>query len=175
MKPIFIVGYMACGKTTLGRALARKLGCEFIDLDFRIEQRFRKSVSEIFHNQGEEEFRRLEGAMLREVGEFEDVVVSCGGGTPCFGSNMEYMNSRGLTVWLKTGVECIVRRLLAARKDRPLTKGKGHEELLAFVERHIGERKPYYGLAQLCFPGEELETRDEIARSADRLASKIKN
>jgi len=80
MNPIFIIGMPASGKTTFGRALARRLGREFIDLDFCITQRFRASVAEIFARDGEEAFRRREAAMLREVGEMEDVVVACGGG-----------------------------------------------------------------------------------------------
>lgn len=94
MNPIFIIGMPASGKTTFGRALARRLGREFIDLDFCITQRFRASVAEIFARDGEEAFRRREAAMLREVGEMEDVVVACGGGTPCFSSNMEYERAR---------------------------------------------------------------------------------
>lgn len=80
---IFLIGYMASGKTTLGRALARELGFRFIDLDFYIEQRFRHRIPELFAHNGEAGFRDIEGRMLRESGEFCDTVVSCGGGTPC--------------------------------------------------------------------------------------------
>ena len=89
-QPIFLVGFMGCGKSTLGRALAKELGWDFIDLDFYIEQRFRRTVPQLFAERGEEEFRRIESSMLREAGEFDDVVVSCGGGTPCHDDNMAY-------------------------------------------------------------------------------------
>lgn len=124
MDPIFVTGYMASGKTTFGKALARRTGLNHIDLDFYIEQRFHASVKELFATKGEAEFRRIESALLREVGEFSDVVVSCGGGTPCFGDNMEYMNSRGLTVCLQASDEVIARRIREAGDKRPLMAGK---------------------------------------------------
>lgn len=124
--PIFIIGYMACGKTTFGKALAKAKGWEFIDLDFYIEQRFRMPITRIFAEKGEREFRRMESAMLREVGEFENVVVACGGGTPCFMGNMEYMNGRGLTVWLEATVERTVARLLVNNSRRPLMAARAN-------------------------------------------------
>ena len=88
---IFLTGYMGAGKTTLGKAFAREMNVPFIDLDWYIEERFHKSIRELFTERGEASFRELERNMLHEVGEFEDVVVSTGGGTPCFFDNMEYM------------------------------------------------------------------------------------
>lgn len=99
MKRIFLMGYMGSGKTTLGRAFARAEGLEFIDLDWYIEERLHKSISELFAERGEEGFRNLERKMLHEAGEFEDVVIACGGGTPCFFDNMEYMNRQGTTIF----------------------------------------------------------------------------
>ena len=95
MKPIFIIGFMGSGKSTLGRALAQATGLTFIDLDTYIEQRFHANVRDIFAQRGEDGFRRLERMMLHEVSEFEDVIVACGGGTPCFFNNMEHINSHG--------------------------------------------------------------------------------
>lgn len=171
MATIFIVGYMACGKTTFGRALAEALGYEFIDLDFYIEQRFRKPVRQIFAEHGENEFRRMEAVMLREAGEFEDVVVACGGGTPCHNDNMEYMNSRGLTVWLQASVERTVERLLRAVGKRPITAGIPAEELPSFVESHLAERKSYYSKAKVSFGSEFLENRREISESVRKFIS----
>lgn len=110
--PIFLIGYMGCGKTTFGRALAKATGRDFIDLDFYISQRFRATIPEIFAAQGESGFRRMEGAMLREAGEFPGVVVACGGGTPCFGSNLDYMLGRGTVVWLQASRQRLLERLL---------------------------------------------------------------
>lgn len=169
MSTIFLVGYMACGKTTLGRPLAKALGYDFIDLDFFIEQRFRMPVDRLFAERGEEWFRKTEASVLREVGEFDNVVVSCGGGTPCFYSNMEYMNSRGISVWIRTSVPCTVRRLLSARRVRPLAQGKTPEELREFVETHLDSRIQFYSLAKVGFEGDELENRKEISQSVAKL------
>ena len=91
---------MGAGKTTLGKAFAREMSLNFIDLDWFIEERFHKTVQQLFLERGEDGFRELERKMLHEVAEFEDVVVSTGGGTPCFFDNMEYMNDCGDTVFL---------------------------------------------------------------------------
>lgn len=165
---------MGSGKTTFGRALARRLHLEFIDLDFYIRQRFRRTVSEIFAEQGEARFREMESAMLREVGEFENVVVSCGGGTPCFGDNMEFMNSRGLTVRLTAGMKCLVDRLLRGGSKRPIVAGKTEEELYDFVASHLAEREPFYSRAQVTFNGENLENSRQIGESVELFLDELR-
>lgn len=170
---IFLIGYMASGKTTLGRALARRLGYTFIDLDFYIEQRYRRRIPEIFRDMGEEEFRRMEALMLREAGEFCDTVVSCGGGTPCFGSNMEYMNSAGTTIWLDADIECICRRLLQAKVKRPIVQGKSREELPAFIGAHLATRIPSYSRARIRIDSRRLESRNEIAETIAELLPRL--
>lgn len=166
---IFLTGYMASGKTTLGRAIARETGMQFIDLDFYIEQRFRKKVSEIFALSGEEEFRRIESAMLREVGEFDNTVIACGGGTPCFSDNMDYMNTRGETVYLEAPIEVIVRRILQAGPKRPIAASHTPEELPAFVESHLRERLKWYNKARHRLNAADLESRQAIADAVRRL------
>lgn len=163
--PIFIVGYMACGKTTFGRALAKALDREFIDLDFRIEQRFRSSISDIFATRGEEAFRRIEASMLREVADMENVVVACGGGTPCFHSNMDVILERGLTVWLQATPQRTVERLIRNRRRRPLMADKSEEELLQAVTDGLQQRNAFYSQAHIIFPGDELEDRRQIDSS----------
>ncbi len=166
---IFLVGYMASGKTTLGRALASATGYEFIDLDFYITQRYRKTIPEIFSEKGEDEFRRLEGMMLREVGEFDNVVVSCGGGTPCHNNNMKYMNSVGETVLLDAGVECTVRRLLTAQTRRPIVEQVPKEELHAFVEKHKNSRMEHYIKAKHVLNSEDLESKKDIEKTIKKV------
>lgn len=167
MRPIFIVGYMASGKTTFGRALARRADLCHIDLDFYIEQRFHTTIKDLFASRGEAEFRRIEASMLREVGEMEDVVVSCGGGTPCFNDNMEYMNAHGLTVCLKAADDIIADRVMLAGDRRPLMAGKSREEVLATIRSHMAVRSPYYDMARIAISGDRLETRGQIAETVE--------
>lgn len=162
---LFIIGYMACGKTTFGRALAKHTGREFIDLDFYIEQRFRKSINEIFAEKGEEGFRNIEASMLREAGEFEDVIISCGGGTPCFHDNMDYMLSRGDVVWLKASPERITQRLIRNSAKRPLMRGKSPEEIRRAVDAGLEARDMHYNRANIHYSGENLEDRRQISES----------
>ena len=98
MTRIILIGYMGAGKTTIGKALARQLGIMFYDLDWYVENRMRKSIAQIFDESGEDGFREIEHNMLHEVAEFEDIVLSCGGGTPCFFDNMDYLNRQGETL-----------------------------------------------------------------------------
>lgn len=161
--PVFIIGYMACGKTTFGRALAKVLDRDFIDLDFRIEQRFHTTVSEIFRTRGEKEFRRIESDILREVAGMEDVVVACGGGTPCFNDNMDVIKSSGLSVWLDTSPEVITARLKVNRSRRPLMSSVKEEELMAGVRDGLKSRHQHYIRADVRISGDRLENRAQIA------------
>ena len=167
MTRIFLVGYMGAGKTTLGRALANKLKLSFIDLDIFIEERFRKSIAQIFAENGEEHFRRIEQNILHEVGEFEDVIISTGGGTPCFFDNIEYMNSMGTTVYLDVPVERLFTRLSIARNKRPLIKEKSDDELRTFIAEQLTRRTPHYGKAQHTFVADKLEDRMQIDTSVE--------
>ena len=124
MTRIFLIGYMGAGKTTLGKAFSRELGLTFIDLDWYIEERFHKTVQQLFSERGEQGFRELEQKMLHEVAEFEDVVISAGGGTPCFFDNMDYMNACGDTVFLQVEPEVLFHRLKVAKQQRPLLANK---------------------------------------------------
>lgn len=167
MTRIFLVGYMGAGKTTLGRALANELGIPFIDLDNYIEKRYCKTISQIFAEKGEEEFRNIERWMLHEVGEFENVIISTGGGTPCFFDNIEYMNGQGTTVFLDVPVERLFIRLSIARHKRPLIKDKNDEELRAFIVEQLGKREPHYSKAQHSFRADKLEDKREIGLSVE--------
>ena len=169
MVRIFLIGYMGAGKTTLGKAFARAMGLSFIDLDWYIESRFHKTIAQLFAERGEDGFRQLERNMLHEVGEFEDVVVSTGGGTPCFFDNMDYLNAQGQTVFLDVDVETLFRRLRVATQQRPILRGKSEEELRTFIEEALAGRAPYYTRARYRFDGSRLESREQIAGSVQRL------
>ena len=157
MKPIFLIGYMGAGKTAVGRALARRYGLEHIDLDWRIEQRFRCKISEMFAEIGEDGFRRRERNMLHEVMGMENVVVSVGGGTPCFFDNMEQMNAEGHTIYLQGSVGVLVERIMRSQNKRPIVANKTQEELTQFVAEHLAEREKFYMQAQEVWNVDELD------------------
>ena len=173
MTRIFLIGYMGAGKTTLGRALAKKLKIEFIDLDNYIEERLCKSISQIFAEKGEEGFREIERRMLHEAGEFENVVISTGGGTPCFFDNIEYMNRQGATVFLDVPVERLFIRLSIARKKRPLIMGKSDEELRCFIAEQLAKRLPHYSKAKQRFTADRLEDVKQIEASVKEFLQQI--
>ena len=166
---VFLMGFMGAGKTTLGKALAKDLGVSFIDLDQYIERRYMKTVSQIFAIKGEQGFREIESRLLREAGEFDDVIVSCGGSTPLIGDNMDYMLAQGKTVYLKCDNDTLLRRLKAASATRPLIAGKTDPELAAFIESETKRREPGYLRAEFICPGDRLETRDQISETVKYL------
>jgi len=166
---IFLIGYMGAGKTTLGKAFARDLNISFVDLDWYIEERYHKTVGELFAEMGESGFRELEKMMLHEVGEFEDVIISTGGGTPCFFNNMDYMNEHGTTVFLEASPSVLHKRLCVATQSRPILQGKTEKELYDFIVEKLAERMQYYSLAQYTFNADELENRWQINDSVRQL------
>ncbi|MCD8183992.1 MAG: shikimate kinase [Bacteroides sp.] len=166
---IFLTGYMGAGKTTLGKAFARQLNVPFIDLDWYIEERFHKSIRELFAERGEASFRELERTMLHEAGEFEDVVISTGGGTPCFFDNMDFMNGQGQAVFLDVHPDVLFRRLRVATQQRPILQGKTDEELRSFIVEALEKRAPFYRQARYRFDAGHLESRGQIAESVQQL------
>lgn len=173
MTRILLVGFMAAGKTTLGKALAKDLGLQFVDLDHYIESRYRCSVSQLFAERGEEAFRQIERNMLHEVAEFEDVIIATGGGTPCFFDNMDYMNVQGTTVFLEAPVETIYTRLTIARVQRPLVAGKSAEELRTYIAATLEQRMPYYSRATYTFLADQLENTRQVNESVERFKKEI--
>ena len=161
---------MGCGKSTLGRALAATTSLEFIDLDNYIESRYHASIAELFAQRGEEGFRQLEASMLAEVCGFENVVIACGGGTPCFYDNMERMNAGGVTVWLTTPLNRLYERLQRNRAKRPILADKSDEELMAFIQEALRAREPYYSKAQARFCATLLEDKSQISITAEQFA-----
>lgn len=150
------------GKTTLGRALAKKLQRDFIDLDMYIQGRFCCSVSDLFARRGEDGFRTIEHNMLHEVAEMEDVIVACGGGTPCFFDNMDYMLSKG-TVWnLQADCKRLHERLCRRRAHRPAIAAKTDEEISAYIDELTARRSEYYNRAHRTIESTELEDRRSI-------------
>lgn len=168
MERIILIGYMGAGKTTVGKALAKDLGLMFYDLDWYIESRMRKTVAQIFSERGEEGFREIERNMLHEVAEFEDVVISCGGGTPCFFDNMEYMNQQGKTLYLQASPEVLAGHLRMGKTVRPLIQGKTDEELMAFIKESLEKRDPFYTKARYILNVDLMENYEKIQISVQK-------
>lgn len=160
---------MGAGKTTAGRELAKELSLDFIDLDHFIQARYQKTVGQIFDEVGETEFRNIEKNILKEVGEFENVVISTGGGTPCFFDNLEYMNEVGTTVYLKATPDALSSRLNTCKDKRPLIKDKNEEELYLFVVENLEKREPFYSKAKIVFETETLITREDVNEYVQKL------
>ena len=169
MTRIILIGYMGAGKTTIGKALSKELGITFYDLDWYIESRMRKTVSEIFAERGEEGFRKIEYNMLHEVAEFEDVIISCGGGTPCFFDNMDYLNQQGQVVYLKAEPEVLYKHLQMAKVERPLLKGKSKEELLTFIKEQLDKREPFYTKARYTLDVSLMDNYEKIKISVGKI------
>lgn len=158
---IYLIGYMGCGKSTLGRQLSEKLGLSFIDLDKYIEERNYKTIPQLFSEFGEKTFRIIERKALEEVSEFNDVVVATGGGTPCFYDNMELMNDTGITIFIDLETSILAQRLLKSKTERPLLKGKSRKELIEFMELTLQNRLLYYNQAKIRITGESKDVFNE--------------
>ncbi|MCK9412408.1 MAG: shikimate kinase [Prolixibacteraceae bacterium] len=150
---IFLTGYMGCGKSTIGRKVAALMGINFTDLDKYIEERYFKSVPDIFAQEGEAAFREKERQALHEVAQFEDIIVGTGGGAPCFFDNMNRMNLAGITIYLAPDNETLACRLLKSKTERPLIAGKSKEELMAFIEVALAKRAPFYEQSKIVIRG----------------------
>lgn len=173
MKRIIIIGYMGAGKTTVGKALAGQLNRQFYDLDWYIESRMRKTVKQLFDEQGEAGFRQIEYNMLHEVAEFDNVILSCGGGTPCFFDNMDYLNQQGETVYLKATPEVLYEHLKMGKTVRPLLLNKTPEEVQVFIKQQLAEREPFYLKAKYTLDVNLMNNYEKIKTTVDQLKKLI--
>lgn len=171
---IYLIGYMGVGKTTVGKKLARLLDISFIDLDRFIESKYHKTVAELFAERGETEFRLIEQKSLGEVSEIENVVISTGGGAPCFFDNMEWMNRTGITVYIQATPEELAARLRASKTVRPLVAGKPHHELIPFITNHLSEREKFYNQAKIVYKTDHLITKKDVHLTVEGIAREIK-
>jgi len=153
---IFLIGFMGCGKSTMGRALAASLNLTFIDLDTFLEERYFRTIPQIFAEEGEDNFRRKERKVLEEVASFDNVIVATGGGAPCFFDNMDLMNRSGFCVFLDVEINSLVGRLIHAKTERPLIKGKSPEELCHFIGELMQKRRPFYEKAHYILKGKDI-------------------
>ncbi|MBI9033505.1 MAG: shikimate kinase [Bacteroidales bacterium] len=160
---VFLVGYMGAGKTTIGKALARKLGFKFIDLDHAFEEKYKISISLFFSKYDQKSFRKLESELLNEYLAVESYVISTGGGLPCFFDNMDKITEYGAAVYLKLSPKALLHRLTHSKKTRPLIQDKNPQELIEFIETQLKERELYYNRAQYIVDGINLDL-DSLVR-----------
>lgn len=164
---------MGSGKTTVGHALSQDLNLPFYDLDWYIESRMHSTVKEIFDTKGEEGFRRIEHNMLHEVAEFEDVIISCGGGTPCFFDNMDYLNQQGETVFLKCTPDVLYQHLKMGKTVRPLLLNKTPEEVREFINVQLKERELFYNKAKHIIDVTVMDNREKIKITVDTIKKEL--
>lgn len=142
---IYLLGFMGCGKTHWGKELSHKLKVPFFDLDEQIEASEGKKIVGIFAEEGEEFFRQKEKEILHLITEsHESFIMACGGGTPCFFNNIDYMNSSGTTVWINCSVDCLHSRLVKEKEKRPLIRELTDEQLKSYIIKKFADRKIFY-------------------------------
>ena len=163
---VVLIGYMASGKSTLGRNLAKKLNYEFIDLDVFIEENEKSTVSDLFKLKGEIHFRKLETHYLKELlGIKNDLVLSLGGGTPCYSNNMSFILSadKVKSIYLKASIQTLMTRLKNEKSKRPLIAHIETDDLLAeFIGKHLFERSQFYSLANITIKTDNKSEKDII-------------
>ena len=150
---VFLVGFMGCGKTTLGAKLARHLDYAFIDLDQQLEAQVGMTIAEYFAKFGEDGFRKLESEVLKTTVYPENAIVSTGGGLPCFFDNMDWMNSHGKTIYIQLSPKTLADRLAHEKHQRPILNGRSEQELLTFIDQKLQERDQYYTKASIIVNG----------------------
>ena len=173
MKRIIIIGYMGSGKTTVGHALSQELGLPFYDLDWYIETRMHRTVKQIFDEKGEEGFRKIEHNLLHEVAEFEDVIISCGGGTPCFFDNIDCINRQGETVYLKCTTDVLYKHLKMGKTVRPLLLNKTPDEVKTFIEAQLKQREPFYAKAKHIVDVSLMDNKEKIKTTVDAIRGEL--
>ncbi len=161
---VFLIGYMGCGKSTVAKKLASKLGLQVIDLDAEIVRTAGISIPEIFKINGEDGFRQLERTELRKCIEKDNVVVATGGGTPCFFESMDEMNGAGTTVYLQMSPKALVDRLTESKEERPILKGLSQEKMLKKVTQQLDKRERFYERSTIVVNGVNLDV-DELVQN----------
>jgi shikimate kinase len=154
---IYIIGFMGSGKTTAGKKLASLLGWTFTDLDKKIEEHTGKTIPEIFSQNGEDYFRNIEKHLLRNFKSSKNILISTGGGTPCYSDNMDFMLETGLTLYLKLTPAELKSRLSESKGERPLIKDLEKAKLQSFIEEKLADREKWYDRSDITVEGIDLD------------------
>ncbi len=156
---IYLIGFMGVGKSHWGKILSEKLKLRFFDLDQQIQQYTDRTIVDIFATEGEEDVREVEKECLQSISNaHSQFVMSCGGGTPCYFNNIDFMKSQGVVVWLDSSLETIFTRLKAEKAKRPLIRELNDSELREFILRKIADRKIYYEQSRLRVEEDLIDT-----------------
>jgi shikimate kinase len=153
---IFLVGFMGSGKSHWGKIWAKRENLSFFDLDTKIEKAFRMKITDIFERKGEDKFRELERYHLRKFENKKNFLLACGGGTPCFSDNLDWMKSQGKVFYLKAEPEYILDKVINETEQRPVLKKINPAELLFFIQKKLIEREPFYSQADFILNVEDL-------------------
>lgn len=155
---LFLIGFMGSGKTHWGHLLSEHLHIPFFDLDAVIEDAEGRSIAAIFDEQGEEHFRMLERDHLATlIEQHADMILSCGGGTPCYFKNIDAMKNAGTVVWLNTAVDAIVERLRKEKAKRPLVRDISDEGLRSYIQKKMNDRRIFYEQAQVIVQEDQVD------------------
>jgi shikimate kinase len=174
-KHIILVGMPGSGKSSLGFLLSKLMRRPSIDTDHYIITKEKKSIEQIFSEQGEDYFRNLEKQVLSKIIENRPSVISTGGGMPCFYDNMDVMNKAAITVYLKASSEKLFEYLKNDKK-RPLLKGKTNEELIDYINTSLKQRQPYYEKADITIQAHEktsMQLATELCETVYKLFKKL--
>lgn len=162
---IFLIGFMGCGKSYTARRLSQALDMPYVDMDHAIEDAEGMTVAEIFERHGEPWFRAREREWLEKLDPEAGLIVSTGGGAPCEPGNMDLMNKLGVTVFLDTGKDAIVARLLRSAGRRPLLAGMDENDLGFFYDSKMEERRPFYERAAFHFRHQDIDVLVRLLRN----------
>ncbi|MEQ1552655.1 MAG: shikimate kinase [Ferruginibacter sp.] len=163
----YLIGFMGSGKSYLGSIWAKQNNFTFCDLDTLIEKEENDNIANIFSTNGENYFREKETKILKKTLKFENTIIACGGGAPCFFDNIKWMNENGTTIFLNEGLGHIYYRLAKEKSKRPLIANLTNDELMQFVKEKTKEREPYYTQSKIILTHEHLNENgfSEILKS----------
>ena len=165
---VYLIGFMGAGKTTISKLLANKFQLPFYDTDQEIEKNEKRSISDIFKKDGELHFRMLETEVLKSIN--QNSIIACGGGLPIYNNNMELINSKGISIYLKASVNLLFDRLKKEKESRPLINNKTNKELEFYIKNELQNRNPFYTLSSKIILIDD-KSNDDILREINTLIS----
>lgn len=173
MKPIFLIGFTAVGKTTIGKRLANRLGLNFVDADEYLERKYHSTIGGMMDGCGIEKFRKREKVILIEISQLQDTVIATGGGMPTWDDNIDLMLSSGTVIYLEASVETLTKRLIEVQDSRPTVRGLDEDGIRKHVENLLPKRVPIYERAHFSVSAENLLTEDDEMALIEEIATII--